>query len=197
MWRHLNIEAGAHCFSLVFFYFSSVAFVMGSGAAKYKQRSEGAEAALLPTRQQLEGASYRRRRTLQKQADLGGMGTGVVCSHAAPASQVRILAMPQDWRKKWERPAATFNVPNQVQSKSLPPLSAPVRLLPRVPPEQLASKSAVARMAVDYWRNEAAAPQRDVSARSPGSNAATSTTQSWTSGVSRTALSGCSSPAPA
>ena len=35
MWRHLNIEAGAHCFSLVFIYFSSVAFVMGSGAAKW------------------------------------------------------------------------------------------------------------------------------------------------------------------
>ncbi len=36
MWRHLNIEAGIHCFCWVFFLVqSSVAFVMGSGAAKW------------------------------------------------------------------------------------------------------------------------------------------------------------------
>lgn len=135
----------------------------------------------------------------RNQADIGRMGTGVVCSQADEASQaqeVRLRAMPQNWRKKWERPAAIFRIANQMQPKSLPPLSAPGRLLPQVPPEQLVGRSAVARMAVDYWRNEAATAGRDVPTASPGSNAATSTTQSWTSGMSKAALSGSSSPAP-
>lgn len=128
-------------------------------------------------------------------------------------SRIRILSCPISFkgletppylltRCRW-RPAATFNVPNQVQSKSLPPLrpcngwkvlhlrntsgkdtfqqvggtyqthrnvskhhiycspshhcstpvhrSAPVRLLPRVPPEQLASKSAVVSLAISHY----------------------------------------------
>lgn len=176
---------------------------MGSGSssrsAKYAESTERAgTVAAAATKHLLDGPSYRRRMP-RNQADIGRMGTGVVCSQADEASQaqeVRLRAMPQNWRKKWERPAAIFRIANQMQPKSLPPLSAPGRLLPQVPPEQLVGRSAVARMAVDYWRNEAATAGRDVPTASPGSNAATSTTQSWTSGMSKAALSGSSSPAP-
>eukprot|EP00435_Cladocopium_sp_Y103_P042024 s1888_g11.t1 len=150
---------------------------MGSGSssrsARYAESTQRAgTVAAATTKHLLDGPSYRRRMP-RNQADIGRMGTGVVCSQADEASQaqVQLLAMPQNWRKKWERPGAIFRIANQMQPKSLPPLSAPGRLLPQVPPEQLVGRSAVARMAVDYWRNEAAG--RDVPTASPGSNAAT------------------------
>ncbi|CAK9064059.1 Uncharacterized protein SCF082_LOCUS33058, partial [Durusdinium trenchii] len=134
--------------------------LMGSGSsiqrgAKYKQgTSENALAEELHAQGQVVRSgptSYRHRRMPKS----GAGSMGVVCSQEANPlrEEMSPTAMPQHWRKKWERPAATFLV-NHVLRR-LPPLSAPGRSLPRVPPERLAGRSAVARMAVDYWRNEA------------------------------------------
>ncbi|CAE7223615.1 unnamed protein product [Symbiodinium pilosum] len=94
--------------------------------------------------------------------------------------------LPHDWRAKWERPAAVFSVRGAAGPRFLPPLrSTNGRALPHASPESLASTSAVARMAAEYWRNEQRGTALPQGAPSPGSAAgATSTTQSWNSGAS-------------
>ncbi|CAE6956235.1 unnamed protein product [Symbiodinium sp. CCMP2456] len=70
-------------------------------------------------------------------------------------SEPQARAVPQNWRTKWERPAAVFSVRGAAGPRFLPPLrSTGTRALPSSPPECLSTTSAVARMAAEYWRNE-------------------------------------------
>ncbi|CAE7521670.1 unnamed protein product [Symbiodinium natans] len=168
----------------------------GSSAAKYQTPvdvtatpevqggiDEGASASSVGA--PVRGAPSSYRSTRRKPSNTGVM-PGTAASGSEAIHQGEPEALPQDWRTKWERPAAVFSVRGAAGPRFLPPLrSTRARALPCAPPERLATNSTVARMAAEYWRNEqragAVPPQ---GAPSPGSAAATSTTQSWNSGAS-------------
>ncbi|CAE7329434.1 unnamed protein product, partial [Symbiodinium microadriaticum] len=133
-------------------------------------------------------ATYRQA-ARRKPAAAAAVMPGAMVLPQGVRSQQQARALPQNWRTKWERPAAVFSVRGAAGPRFLPPLrSTGTRALPSSPPECLSTTSAVARMAAEYWRNEQRAgsmpPPALAGAPSPGSTAATSTTQSWNSGAS-------------
>mmetsp|Transcript_31703 Transcript_31703/g.74237 ORF Transcript_31703/g.74237 Transcript_31703/m.74237 type:complete len:187 (+) Transcript_31703:47-607(+) len=129
-----------------------------------------------------------RQTTRRKPTTAAAVMPGAMALPQGVQSQQQASALPQNWRTKWERPAAVFSVRGAAGPRYLPPLrSTGTRALPSSPPECLSTNSAVARMAAEYWRNEQRAgsvPPALAGAPSPGSTAATSTTQSWNSGAS-------------